>query len=581
MNGMNFDILVRNLNTTAFDQVERGFLDVATASQRAVTNIVSDWNMAEGSLERIGQESRQAAASLTEVGRAFNVQATAVAANNNAMVRHATGARAAAAAQKNLVFQLNDVAVSLASGMNPMMVAIQQGSQIATIYGPSEGGIGRAFRETGKLIGGMVSKVPVLIAGFAGVAAVVAGLRYEIDKTTERSITIGDVIGGVMKTIGDKIAEEVRPAIAALSPYVNAVWDTIVAGAKFTGNTIVRAFAIAFETVKITWTQFPNAISAAVVGAANLTLTGVESMVNGAIYLLNQLSAQANVVLERMGSKISLPKLGDVDLFSISNPFDDRMMAGIKDFGANVQEIAGTDYMGALYENIRRNTIEVSALGDKADSTGDKLKKTARGWDGVKTGMLAANDNLAAARGLFQGFVGDLRSGMQAGQSFWESLANAAQTALDKVLDKLLEVAADSLFNSLFAGNPFLKGGNVPGYFGKSGYTNTLAYGGPRAQGGPVNSGMAYLVGENGPEIFAPDRSGSILGAGSGGAANVNIQIINNGGAQVSTQGSGTVGDPLRLIIDAAKADIKSDMARGGFDKPMARYGAQPQRKAR
>lgn len=40
--------------------------------------------------------------------------------------------------------------------------------------------------------------------------------------------------------------------------------------------------------------------------------------------------------------------------------------------------------------------------------------------------------------------------------------------------------------------------------------TNT-GFGGPRAKGGPVQAGKAYLVGEERPELFVPGRSGTIL----------------------------------------------------------------------
>ena len=42
-----------------------------------------------------------------------------------------------------------------------------------------------------------------------------------------------------------------------------------------------------------------------------------------------------------------------------------------------------------------------------------------------------------------------------------------------------------------------------------------------RASGGPVNAGTAYLVGERGPELFVPNRSGSIMPNGVGGSVKV------------------------------------------------------------
>ena len=41
--------------------------------------------------------------------------------------------------------------------------------------------------------------------------------------------------------------------------------------------------------------------------------------------------------------------------------------------------------------------------------------------------------------------------------------------------------------------------------------------GGFRAAGGPVSSGMPYIVGERGPELFVPSSSGRIAANGSGG----------------------------------------------------------------
>ena len=38
-----------------------------------------------------------------------------------------------------------------------------------------------------------------------------------------------------------------------------------------------------------------------------------------------------------------------------------------------------------------------------------------------------------------------------------------------------------------------------------------LPVGGARAEGGPVDAGRSYLVGENGPEMFVPSQSGTIV----------------------------------------------------------------------
>jgi hypothetical protein len=52
-----------------------------------------------------------------------------------------------------------------------------------------------------------------------------------------------------------------------------------------------------------------------------------------------------------------------------------------------------------------------------------------------------------------------------------------------------------------------------------------LGFGGGRAMGGPVSSGTAYVVGERGPELFVPGRSGSIVPNGGRGGNTINLTV--------------------------------------------------------
>ena len=53
-------------------------------------------------------------------------------------------------------------------------------------------------------------------------------------------------------------------------------------------------------------------------------------------------------------------------------------------------------------------------------------------------------------------------------------------------------------------------------------------FGGPRAMGGPVTTGTTYLVGENGPELFTPNMSGTIIPNGATTGNTINVTV--NGG---------------------------------------------------
>ncbi|MBI1216901.1 MAG: hypothetical protein GC185_13945 [Alphaproteobacteria bacterium] len=51
-------------------------------------------------------------------------------------------------------------------------------------------------------------------------------------------------------------------------------------------------------------------------------------------------------------------------------------------------------------------------------------------------------------------------------------------------------------------------------------------FGGARAEGGPVKTGKAYLVGENGPEFFMPGQSGSIAPTAAPSQTNLNVSVV-------------------------------------------------------
>ena len=98
-----------------------------------------------------------------------------------------------------------------------------------------------------------------------------------------------------------------------------------------------------------------------------------------------------------------------------------------------------------------------------------------------------------------------------------KSLAEVASNTLRSLANTLLTLAANGLLTSL--GNDSGKG--IGGFIGKLF---------PRKNGGSVMSSGSYLVGERGPELFTPGRSGSIAPNGSlGGGANVTVNVDASG----------------------------------------------------
>ena len=97
-----------------------------------------------------------------------------------------------------------------------------------------------------------------------------------------------------------------------------------------------------------------------------------------------------------------------------------------------------------------------------------------------------------------------------------------------KIIQDLIKIQMQMLLTALFAK---AIGFAVGAFSTTPGISSNPAYAGPpapRASGGEVDMGMPYYVGERGPELFVPSRSGTIVPNGSL-ANNNQPQIVYNG----------------------------------------------------
>ncbi|MDE2103667.1 MAG: phage tail length tape measure family protein [Patescibacteria group bacterium] len=105
------------------------------------------------------------------------------------------------------------------------------------------------------------------------------------------------------------------------------------------------------------------------------------------------------------------------------------------------------------------------------------------------------------------------------------------------MIDQMVAKAASSrLMDALFGGGKVGTGTASAGSLFGNFFSSFLS--GARAGGGPVSSGNAYLVGENGPELFSPGSSGTVIpNHALGGAAHhtsVNIDARGAGPDEVN-----------------------------------------------
>jgi tape measure domain-containing protein len=140
-----------------------------------------------------------------------------------------------------------------------------------------------------------------------------------------------------------------------------------------------------------------------------------------------------------------------------------------------------------------------------------------------KSTMLAATMSDA-----FSGLALDLIKGKSAGDALSSTLDKVAEQMMSQAIQQGIGMLISGLTGGMGGGMGGFGGGNMAGYFGGGGgFASLLSFGGPRAKGGPVSTGKAYLVGEKGPELFVPSMEGAIKpnGAGAGGGMVNNISI--------------------------------------------------------
>ena len=130
-----------------------------------------------------------------------------------------------------------------------------------------------------------------------------------------------------------------------------------------------------------------------------------------------------------------------------------------------------------------------------------------------------------------------------------KSLAEVASDTLRSLANIMLKFGLQTFLGGL--------GGNDGvGFFSK-------LFGGRRASGGTVKGGTSYLVGERGPELFTPGRSGSIAPNNSMGGANVTVNVDASGSR---AQGDNANASQLGKAIGAAvQAELIKQQRPGGL----------------
>ena len=192
-----------------------------------------------------------------------------------------------------------------------------------------------------------------------------------------------------------------------------------------------------------------------------------------------------------------------------------------------------------LNEEIKK-TNEIDKQNKKLEEQEELQKKNQEAARKLKEEMKAVGEEIESS------IKNNLRDAVTGAQSFGDAMNNV----LNKIKNKLLDKAFDKLFEGFekgFTGEKQEKGG-------LGGFLGGIIGGLFRANGGPVKAGQPYIVGERQPELFVPNRSGTIIpSVTSGGDSITNIVNVSVDASGSSVQGdsgaSQQLGETIALVV--------------------------------
>lgn len=187
-----------------------------------------------------------------------------------------------------------------------------------------------------------------------------------------------------------------------------------------------------------------------------------------------------------------------------------------------------------------------------------------------------AADSIGTAFGnTFKSLINGTASAREAFAGFFQSIADSFANMAAQIITEYIKLQIIGLAKQFLdpIGSIFGAGGapNLSSAFGGSGGLGSSQFMpgipslvGSRAVGGPIASSGAYLVGERGPELFMPGRSGTIVPGGGMGGANVTVNVDASGNASV--QGDQAQAKQLGVAVSAAvQAELVKQQRPGGL----------------
>jgi len=326
-------------------------------------------------ISRIGDAARDTARDIDAVTLASNdaarAQANAARAGNQAAqfteqygLRAANANRLAAHEATNLSFQMQDIAVSLASGQSPFIVMAQQGSQVSQIMGSR--GLGQILPAIAGAIGSMINPTTILFAGLAAGAyaaqAAFRAMRGEVDSLAD----ILDDHTDLIRQIKDAYAEAEDGARSYAAASSAALELDRVNQERRERDALRREYNDFLDALG------PGQVQLQALGTATEPFKQAEAAIKDLIRSAEEGDAEFSILRERLAEIALSPDLSNQQRSSLSF-VTELTKAGESAEIALKETASGLDAIGKSFDDVIQKTKEYQRALEKLQ-TGDRTR---------------------------------------------------------------------------------------------------------------------------------------------------------------------------------------------------------------
>lgn len=418
-------------------QVDKGVIALdklsgaAKRAQAAAGGTASSTKNADAAAASLASSAGRAATALNIEATAAQKAANAARTHSAAMNDNIARANRMSGSMSGLAAQFQDIGVTAAMDMNPLIIGLQQGTQIAgQMEAAIQGGssavsvLGNAFKSLfqpltfisigltvlaaaglqmvdwisiGQTVLKGLADVLQTIAPYATMAAAGLALLYAPAILGGiKAVTLG--IWGMTKALGAATLAfaAANPAaafaigITAAAVAANIFRDelTRIFGVDIVGvvrravNFVINSFFAAFQDIKFVWNNFGDIMGAAVIGGVNIAIRAIDGLVQKATQGIDRILEYINPVLEAAGMDGINPISGNFKLQELADPYADRLGKANADHAANIAAIMSRDTIGDFGTAIASGA---SAAADKLRDLAGSLGETEKASKKAKT----------------------------------------------------------------------------------------------------------------------------------------------------------------------------------------------------